>query len=296
MATKKSILLTGGWLVLTLYALLKILTGTGVITLPAYVSVILLFGFSIIHCISRYGAKTFFAFFGLTFIVAWAYESLSIATGIPFGHYCYSDNLGIKLGNVPIFIMASYFAVGYLSWTLAFILLEKNSNILKGKYLFIIPVIAAFVMVMWDVASDPVPSTIHQNWIWKDGGPYFGVPFQNFLGWYLCVLTIYLSFALFLSKTAQPVNTYSKEKSFWAIPALMYASVQLSLPFQALFAVNEKVHAFGSIYSKSSVCTPGNPVQTWQSGDIYFSMTIIWIFGMVFLAVLSLFMIYKNQE
>jgi len=33
-------------------------------------------------------------------------------------------------------------------------------------------------------------STITNNWIWRDGGSYFGVPVEKFLGWYLTVICV----------------------------------------------------------------------------------------------------------
>ena len=46
-----------------------------------------------------------------------------------------------------------------------------------------------FTIHMWDIVMDPFMSTISKGSIWKEGGGFFGVPFGNFLGWYLCVYT-----------------------------------------------------------------------------------------------------------
>jgi hypothetical protein len=37
------------------------------------------------------------------------------------------------------------------------------------------------------------------KWIWLNGGEYWGVPFTNFLGWFLTVYLIFQNFALYLS-------------------------------------------------------------------------------------------------
>ena len=48
-----------------------------------------------------------------------------------------------------------------------------------------VPVLAAslagaFIMVSWDVAMDPYQSTVTGDWIWHDGGGYFGAhPYQG---------------------------------------------------------------------------------------------------------------------
>ncbi|WP_207669017.1 carotenoid biosynthesis protein [Clostridium chromiireducens] len=52
---------------------------------------------------------------------------------------------------------------------------------------FLVPLIATFIMVMWDVVMDPITATVNKVWIWEDGGSYFGVPISNYLGWFLVV-------------------------------------------------------------------------------------------------------------
>jgi len=31
-------------------------------------------------------------------------------------------------------------------------------------------------------------------WIWEAGGPYFGIPIQNYVGWLLTTFTVYLAY------------------------------------------------------------------------------------------------------
>jgi putative membrane protein len=52
-------------------------------------------------------------------------------------------------------------------------------------------VIAAATMTAWDVVMDP-GQTRAGSWVWEAGGAYFGVPLQNFMGWMVTTLTIYL--------------------------------------------------------------------------------------------------------
>jgi putative membrane protein len=69
--------------------------------------------------------------------------------------------------------------------------LDRFDDRLTSAEVILVPALASFVMVMWDLCIDPASSTISGAWIWRDGGGYFGVPLVNFLGWYLCVFTIY---------------------------------------------------------------------------------------------------------
>jgi putative membrane protein len=55
--------------------------------------------------------------------------------------------------------------------------------------------VSAAVMTAWDLVIDPIlsgPSV--KAWIWETGGPYFGIPIQNFLGWLLTTFTVYLAY------------------------------------------------------------------------------------------------------
>ena len=183
------------WAIVAVYATFSVLKATSLAVgmgpfVPA-VSILLPLVFAMIHGIPRLGWKTLLVFFGITFVVSWSYESLSIATGFPFGSYHYSDRLGPKLGQVPLLIMPAYFAVCYLCWHLAHIVLDKFDRQPDGLQRFAVPVLASFIMVMWDMSMDPARSTLHEAWIWHDGGAYFGVPFENFMGWFLCVYTVF---------------------------------------------------------------------------------------------------------
>jgi uncharacterized membrane protein len=53
------------------------------------------------------------------------------------------------------------------------------------------------VMTSWDVVMDPL-MVRGQNWIWEVEGAFFGIPLQNYWGWWL---TVFTTFALFLLST-----------------------------------------------------------------------------------------------
>jgi putative membrane protein len=220
------------WVFIALYVLMgaaRLLHNADLQRLTPFISVAILMGFAIVHGMPRYGGMHFGVFFILTVVVSWSYETSSILTGFPFGHYVYTDKLGPKLWLVPLLIMPAYFSMGYIAWTLAHVLLDRFDDRLAGGEMVLVPALASFVMVMWDLCIDPASSTISGAWIWRDGGGYFGVPFVNFLGWYLCVVTIYLVFALYLRRSAEWTRaTNLGDRSTWTLPALMYAAVMLS--------------------------------------------------------------------
>src|SRR5919199_3080766 len=170
---------------------------------------VLLLAVAVLHGTITYRGRDFAAFFVITFIVSNIAENMSILTGVPFGHYYYSDVLGAKLFLVPLIIAPAYFAVGYLSWTLARVLLGAFEYRPQGWNVFLVPLIATFAMLFWDTSMDPTSSTINGSWVWLQGGGYFGVPFSNFVpGWFLTVYIFSQIFALYLYRLSNaPVES-----------------------------------------------------------------------------------------
>jgi uncharacterized membrane protein len=178
--------------------------------------------FGLLHGAATYGWRGILFFLVVCLGVSNAFENLSILTGFPFGWYHYSDVLGPKLFLVPLLIGPSYFGVGYLSWTLARAILGDDDIRLAGLQSFATPAIASFIMVSWDLTIDPMMSTINANWVWHNGGSYFGVPVSNFLGWYLTVYVFFQCFALYARRRfATPANV----PGYWATPLLAYTSI-----------------------------------------------------------------------
>ena len=137
-------------------------------------------------------------FFAICLVVGNAFENLGVVTGFPFGRYYFSDAMGPKLFEVPILLGLVYVGMGYLSWTLGRAILGSLRAALTGARTVALLLVAAFIMVAWDLANDPVWANINRLWVWQHGGRYFGVPFTNFLGWYLVVYVIYQLFANYL--------------------------------------------------------------------------------------------------
>ena len=72
-------------------------------------------------------------------------------------------------------------------------------------------------MTAWDLAQDPVWSTVLHGWIWLDSGPWFGVPISNYLGWLGTVFIIFLLFTIYLRRRPTPSHPAAT-----AWPALIF--------------------------------------------------------------------------
>ena len=233
---------------------------------------VLMVSFALLHASLRYGWKGALAFAVICLVVSNIFENMGVATGFPFGHYHYTDALGPKLDYVPLMIGPAYLGVGYMAWVMGTILIgdvKRGSNALST---FATPFVAAFVMVLWDLSLDPSASTDGKWWIWHDGGGFFGVPLQNYLGWYLTVFVFMQLFALYLRARGPEQETIQPKSYFWQAIAM-----------HALVAVN---FAFVYPVKVSQSVTDATGV-AWQTGDIAETAAITSLLTMMFVVALA---------
>jgi len=202
------------------YALVEGLTLGNNIDLVVLICMIFAgWAFSIINGIIRYGWKDMLIFFLISAVISNFYENLSIATGFPFGFYHYSDLFGPKFIEAPYFLAIGYIFVVYVGWQTAHIVLQKFTNKLSGYDVLLIPILTSLFAVMTDLSFDPFFSTVQGRYIWHTGGAYYGVPFVNYLGWYLCIYTIAQVYSIYMwhkNKKNSIVNPPElSSRSFW---------------------------------------------------------------------------------
>ncbi len=210
--------------------------------------------FALIHGASLLGRRAILTFFLLFLVVGNLVENLGVTTGFPFGHYYFTDRMGPKLFHVPILLGLAYLGMGYISWTLALLILGNRNarNPLAGFRVVAVPLVASFLIVAWDFSQDPVWSTIERCWIWPHGGAYFGVPVSNFLGWYLGVYIFYQLFALYLRRrsailNALPLRHWHLAVLFYAVCAAGNLLLLLGTPPGGLAAVSDPSGAMWNI-------------------------------------------------
>jgi putative membrane protein len=231
----------------------------GVIPVPVLIPVLTLVpvAFALLHGARRYGWEGMLVFLVICLVVSNALENLSILTGFPFGHYYYTGNLGPKLFLVPILIGTAYFGTGYLAWVLGTILIGDIRSRGSAFTTFAVPFIASFLMVAWDLGMDPTNSTIRHNWIWQQGGGYFGVPFTNYLGWSLTVYVFFQLFAMYLHfrRPGSQMQADGLSASYFAPVTVMYAVIGLGVVLAYLVGVSNTsvADAAGVVWQRTSI-------------------------------------------
>jgi len=115
-------------------------------------------------------------------------ELLGTSTGFPFGHYSYLSGLGYKIsGLVPFTIPLSWYYLGLCAYLLARAGLQANVENSPGRLWRAIGAIAlgSVLLTSWDFVLDPAMSqTAMPFWYWHVPGAFFGMPYQNFAGWF----------------------------------------------------------------------------------------------------------------
>lgn len=148
-------------------------------------------------------------------------ELLGTSTGFPFGHYAYLSGLGYKIaGLVPFTIPLSWFYLGLSSYLIARAGLKTGQ---KSTWVSEVGAIAlgALLLTCWDFVLDPAMSqTSIRFWLWEQPGGFFGMPYQNFAGWFGTGV-VFTSIAAFLWRNKPTVVL---NRSNLGLPLAVYLS------------------------------------------------------------------------
>ncbi len=235
--------------------------------------------FALIHGARRYGWGGILVFFVICLGISNIMENMGVLTGFPFGPYHYSDVLGPKLFQVPLLIGPAYFGTGYVSWVLANILLDSDRR--RDRRATIgVPLVSSFIMVAWDVGIDPGSSTVGKIWIWHQGGGYFGVPFTNYLGWYLTVWLFMQAFAIYNANRTAPAPELPR--AHWYQASVFYAVMAIDLVATYIGGTNAQINDAAG--------------KAWRTGDIYETAAVVGLFVMLPFAVASLVKLLLREE
>lgn len=228
--------------------------------------------FALVHGCILYRLKGMFAFTVLCLGAGALCESLSLRTGFPFGHYYFTDFMGPKVLQVPILLVLAYLGIGYCSWILSLLILGIRRQPLTRSRAIALPLLASLIMLAWDFSMEAIWSTVDRAWIWRDGGPFFGVPLSNFFGWYFTAFLFYQAFALYCR--ANPMRPLPASPNYWRAAILCYG-----------------VCAFGNLLIFKAGLFPYSVTdasgKTWLTMDILIACTLVSLFAMVPMALLA---------
>src|SRR5690606_9363521 len=107
-----------------------------------------------------------------------------VAFGVPYSSYQYTDVLGPRLLGVPLVLTTA--------WLILLAYVQHWCTALKLPAMAR-PFVAAGWMTVIDLVIDPLAAGPLGYWRWDSDGAYFGIPFLNFVGWYVTSLAIFLA-------------------------------------------------------------------------------------------------------
>ncbi|MFG1882113.1 carotenoid biosynthesis protein [Micromonospora sp. NPDC049102] len=173
-----------------------------------------------------------------------AIEAIGVATGVPFGSYDYSGELGPKLAGVPLIIPLAWTWMAWPAWLAAVRLTGGDTTAggtTAGRWVGRIA-LAALGLAAWDLFLDP-QMVAEGYWVWRDATPALpgltGIPVSNYLGWLL--------FAVLLMSALRPLAGPAAERTdrrdhpmvalyLWTyFSSILAHAVFLDLPASALW-------------------------------------------------------------
>jgi uncharacterized membrane protein len=142
-------------------------------------------GLSVVHAGLSRGVRTALGLLLLVVATSIVFESVGLATGIPYGSYSYSDALGPTLLGVPFLVPLAWLMMAWPSWVLA----ERLARPARpGRRAAVRVAVAAAVFAAWDVVLDP-QMVQAGYWTWEHPSPGLPgidtVPLTNLVGWLL---------------------------------------------------------------------------------------------------------------
>ena len=138
-------------------------------------------------------------------------EILGLTTGLLFGDYKYTAVLGPGMFGVPYALVSSWMVV-----TAFAVFLLVYLGIPRKWWVFFGPP----VMVILDLILEPAATGPMGAWIWESSGGYYGVPINNFVGWFIASIPIFT----FLS-----LGRYSHRGSSYVSASVLLFFIALSM-------------------------------------------------------------------
>lgn len=116
-------------------------------------------------------SKRFLLAFFIPFLIGFITEYLGVNYGLIFGSYSYGDNLGIKLGGVPLMIC--------VNWAVLTIITADISSILH-KNIAVQSLLGGFTMMLLDIMIE-VSAPRFDFWEFENNT----IPLKNYVAWFI---------------------------------------------------------------------------------------------------------------
>ena len=243
---------------------------------------------TIFHGISMYGKRNVIIIIIIGMGISLLFESLGCNFGFLFSKYTYTGYIpGPKLFGFDVFSMIGYGCAAYELWALGQAAVGMFENRFKKWDVLVVPIISGLLFVSIDFGTDPLLATITGAYDWVQPGVYYGVPYQNYLGWIVMAICMMFCISLLLYPQQKkgmlpPTPSVAKKKWFWRAPVLIYGALFIQMPFYALITENQEV----TVYSG----------QTFMTHDIYWGVCLVYMGAILVPSLIILARISRSVE
>ena len=172
------------------------------------------------------GWRGAWGFAALSLPLGWFAEQMGSSRGWFFGLYTYTDVLGPALGNVPLPIPLMWFALTWLAWVMACMILWRQpvSDTTTWSMRILSALLAAMIVTAFDLGADPYFVYVLRAWIMqKTDGGWFGETLKGFSGWMEVSFVIVLA-AQILVKPRLVTSRGQRQRIAVLLPIGIYAA------------------------------------------------------------------------
>ncbi len=178
----------------------------------------------LVHAITTLTLKRAVILLTLAMSVGLTMEYIGLTYGTFFGGpYIYKMQPG--LFGVPWYVICYWAVFIYTGYALTnsflyWLIKDKPSRHGRSILLIILCILAdGYFVTAIDLFMDPV--SVHAgNWIWVEGGQYFGIPVGNFVGWFIVTVTVTSVFRLY--EYFNPLRKRNVDQRIYLLPVLGY--------------------------------------------------------------------------
>ena len=183
-------------------------------------------------------------------LIGFISELAGLNFGFPFGKYTYLKFGQAQVLGVPIPVVLAWGIYLYASYLASMALASGR----RARLL-----LAPALMVLLDLAVDPVMVEAGY-WKWHEGGPWFGVPVENFAGWFLVSLASCLLYASLSKAEPSGSNPLLFLPYLSAYLMLLHMAGRVSvLPASLSFAAASLLFGFSLARHARSILATGRP-------------------------------------
>ena len=140
-------------------------------------------------------------------------EVMGVHTGFPFGGYAYTDVLYPLVFGTPVVMGAAW--VILLAYTRHLIPALPFGRISAAA-------LGSLWMVGIDLVIDPLAAGPLGYWVWDHAHGYYGVPWSNFIGWWITAFALLLFYPAPSSRAAAVLRVGLSTVLFFTLLALVH--------------------------------------------------------------------------